>query len=353
MTPAAAPAQHYVPRTLATVEGGSSTAVPFGLSQPVRVMCLYDREELPWTAPVVINSLHLRADNDVPGTTTFARKQYIVMDVRLATAARRSDAASTRFDDNLGLDAAFVLLDSRLVLPAQPPLLAAPRACDVQIPMSQPFFFDLSPVRGPRPPAPGLAVDFRVYLQPVGDYRMDSPFVCTSTLTSFGNLGPACQTSRGLPLSITSNNSVRAGDRITYTVDNMPRDALFLVSLGATPATGSFYGIPLPVPLAPLGAPDCWINTEWLLLAPALADQTGRGQVTYPIAPGRHLVGRSIHAQAMCQDVAANRFLHVTSLGVATSICGPLGITRISQLGDAQAPVGAVSYGSGFVMLVQ
>ncbi len=345
-------AQVIVPRTMATREGGSSTAIPFGLSQPARVLCLYDAEELPWTGPTLISGIDLRADNDVPSTTSFAQKQYIAMHVRLSTAARRSDVASATFDDNHGIDATFVLTNSRLSLPAQPPSATAPRPCNVSIPIT-PFFFDLSPIRGPRPPPPGLAIEFRVVLQPVGDYRLDSPLQCASTISSFGSLGPLCRTGRGLPLTITPNSSVKAGDRVTYTVDNMLRDTIFVVSIGSLAGVGQFGGFPLPISMAPLQAPDCYVNTDWLLLTPGLGDQNGRGQVSYTIPPGRQLVGRSIHAQALCRDLIANPFLHVTSLGVSASICGPLGMARISALGDEQAVTGAVSYGAGYVIQLQ
>jgi len=346
----AAPAQAIVPRSMANQEGSGATAMPFGLDQPMRVLCVYDADELPWTRPTLLQAIDLRADNGVPGTTTFAAKQYIDMWLVLSTAGRTSDTVSTNFDDNHGMDRT-VVYSGRLALPAQPPLAQAPRPCNVAIPFTaQPFFFDLSPVRGPGPRRPGLAVEFVVNLQPAGDYRLDSPLVCTSPTTGFGRSGPACLTSRGAPLTIVPNPSVRAGDRLTYAVGNMPSMAPFVVAIGSNAGVGNWVGIPLPIPLAPLGATDCWVNTDWLLVTPGLADQSGSGQVSYQLPSGRNLVGRAIHAQAACRDLAANSFLHVTSLGVSATVCGPLPIARVSYVGNARATVGSVSYGSGFVL---
>lgn len=349
---AAATAQAYVPRLMANQEGGGSTAIPFGLNQPMRVLSVYDAEELPWTGPTLVTALDLRADNSVPNVTTFAAKQFIDMWVVMSTAAVRSDAASATFDDNHGLDRA-VVFSNRLALPAQPPSAQVPRPCNITIQWGQPFFFDLSPVRGPAPRRPGLAVEIVVNLQPAGDYRLDSPLECTSTITNFGSSGPACLTSRGSPLTISTNASIKAGERITYTVANMPAAAPFAVVIGAQPGIGYWGQLPLPYPLAGLGATDCYINTDWLLATPALADQAGSGQVSHALPRGRNLVGRSIHAQALCRDLSANRFLYVTSLGVSASVCGPLGVARVSFVGGAQVRQGSVSYGSGFVMCVR
>ena len=347
-------AQGIVPASMAGREGGSSTAIPFGLAQPARIQCLYDAEELPWTGPRLLQSLALRADNDQPGTTSFPLKQYLIVHVQMSTAARRSDEASSTFADNHGADATFVAAGLRLSLPGQPPSPTAPRPCDVRIPFSQqPFFYDLSPVRGPRTHRPGLVVDLRIELQPAGDYRLDSPLQCASTITPFGRLGPACLTGRGLPLTITPNASIKAGDRVTYTVENMMAGALFAVVLGAQPGTGTWGALPLPYALAPHGAPDCWINTEWLAVTPGIADAGGRGQASYPLPANRFLVHRALHAQALCRDLTANPFLHVTSLGVSATVCGPLGVARVSALGDWQARTGAVSFGTSYIIELQ
>ncbi|MEZ5966244.1 MAG: hypothetical protein R3F56_20580 [Planctomycetota bacterium] len=344
-----ASAQVYLPRSMATQEGGASTALPFGIDQPLRMLSIYDHDEVPWSAPTLVSALDLRADNDVPNSTQFAAKQYIDMWVVMSTAGRTSATASTTFDDNHGLDRV-VVYSGRLALPAQPATAQAPRPCNIAIPFSQPFYFDLSPIRGPQPRNPGLAVEIVVNLQPTGDYRLDLPVQCNSTITSFGQRGPACQTGRGAPLTIAPNSSIQAGDRITYTVANMPSMAPFVVAIGSQPGVGMWGQLPLPFPLASFGAPDCFINTDWMMVSPALADQAGQGQVSYPLPSNRNLVGRTLHAQALCRDLAANPFLHVTSLGVSATVCGPLAVARVVYVGGARAQQGAVSYGAAFIM---
>lgn len=351
--------QAIVPRSLANTEGGGSTAIPFGLDQPVRIQCIYDADELPWTGAQLISGVDLRADNSVPGTTQFAQKQFIALDVWVSTAARLSDSVSATYADNRGLDETRVLANGRVSLPAQPPSTVVPRPCNVPIPFAvAPFFYDLSPIRGARPRRPGLCIELAIQLQPVGDYRMDSNLVCTSAWNSFGVVGPTCLTSRpqstgpNLPLGLQpfpigqSQPSISAGGRITFAVTNMPNAAPFLIALGSLEATGSWGGQPLPTPLFH----GCYINTDWLSMTPGLGDNNGVGQISFPIPTGRHLVGRWILAQAICRDLSANPAFMVTSLGAKAQICGPLGIARVSTLGDAQATTGLVSVGSALIL---
>lgn len=351
-------AQYVVPRALATTEGGSSTAIPFGTDQPGRVQCIYDAEELPWTGALMIQGIDLRADNSVPGTTQFALKQFVAVDVWVSTAATTSENPSQTYAANHGLDVTRVLANGRLSLPAQPPSNVAPRPCNVPIPFSlAPFFYDLSPIRGPRPRRPGLCIEMAIQVQPTGDYRMDSNLVCTSPWATFGVVGPACLTSRRqtaggyAPLGLQPFGigqavpSISAGGRVTYAVTNMPDAAPFVLALGSLEATGSWQGQPLPAPLFS----TCYVNTDWLTMTPGLGDTAGVGQISFSVPIGRQLVGRWILAQAICRDLAANPAFMVTSLGVKAQVCGPLGVARVSNLGDSQATSGSVSVGSALV----
>lgn len=351
-------AQYVVPRTLTTTEGGSSTAIPFGTDQPGRIQCIYDAEELPWTGALMIQGIDLRVDNSVPGTTQFALKQFIAVDVWVSTAATTSETVSSTYAANHGLDVTRVLANGRLSLPAQPPSSVSPRPCNVPIPFSlAPFFYDLSPIRGPRPRRPGLCVEMAIQVQPAGDYRMDSNLVCTSPWASFGVVGPACLTSRRqtgggyAPLGIQpfgigqTAPSISAGGRFTYAVTNMPDNAPFVLALGSLEATGTWLGQPLPAPLFS----TCYANTDWLAMTPGLGDAAGVGQLSFSVPIGRQLVGRWILAQAICRDLSANPAFLVTSLGVKAQVCGPLGVARVSSLGDPQATTGGISVGSALI----
>ncbi|HLQ36171.1 MAG TPA: hypothetical protein VK348_00115, partial [Planctomycetota bacterium] len=90
-----------VPARLQGLEGTGSQSLPFGITQTganaVRYMCLYDAEELPWTGPRVISAIALRADNDVPNTTSFPQINYVSYILTLSTSTVRVANVSANF----------------------------------------------------------------------------------------------------------------------------------------------------------------------------------------------------------------------------------------------------------------
>ena len=51
-----------IPQSMAGVEGGPGTSIPFGLNREVRLQCIYDVDKLPFAGPRMIQKLVFRAD---------------------------------------------------------------------------------------------------------------------------------------------------------------------------------------------------------------------------------------------------------------------------------------------------
>jgi hypothetical protein len=365
---AAAPAQNnpVVPASMATSEGGSSSNIPFGTNQAVRFQCIYDAEELPWTGPRVINAIALRADNTDPGTTTFAQKQYIVMTMLMSTTSVRAEDASTTFADNLGADATTVIANGRISLPAEPPMQGV-RPCDIVLTLDQPWVYGGTPVRSGYPAPANLLIEIAIQLQPAGAYRLDNLGDCDAQATPFGNRGPLCRTSQnGAYLDIAADPSMLAGGSYGWTITGMPPSAAFSLMLNIT-SQGTIFGQPIPfamfdpqnpggpVPNTPFqyGAPDCWINVQLGRSVLGTADTAGIGRSLVTLPAGRQFVGMSLYAQAMVFDLSANPLLVVTSQGLRSTVCGPLGVARIYYVGSATASAGQKSLGQGAIFDVR
>jgi hypothetical protein len=364
---AAAPAQGnpLVPATMAGLEGGSSSSIPFGTNQAVRLQCIYDAEELPWSGPRVINAIALRADNTDPGITTFALKQFVVMTLLMSTTSVRAQDASTVFADNWGEDATTVIANGRIVLPAQA-ATSGVRPCDILLTFDRPWVFGSTPVRTGWPEPKNLLIELAIQLQPAGAYRLDNLGDCAAQNTTFGTRGPLCRTSRNAQLDLTAEPSLLAGGSFSWTITGMPTSAPFSLMLNVT-SQGSLFGQPLPFalfdPLNPtgpvpgtpfqFGAPDCWVNVQLGHSIIGTADSSGVGRAIAALPAGRHFVGLSLFTQALVFDLSANPLLLVTSLGLRSTVCGPLGVARIYHVGNAAATAGQRALGQGAIFDVR
>jgi hypothetical protein len=361
-----------VPAVLAGVEGGGGTNIPFGSSQACRYQCIYDAEELPWTGPRVITGLLLRADNNTPNTP-MAAKGWLDVSVLVSTTDRTAATASNVFAENRGSDATWVITNQLVQLPAQPAWPAGPRPANVPFVFAVPWAYGLTPATPTLPAPRNLLVEFHVHAQPSGPYRVDNMSSCTAPQATFGSLGPACAVPGNAPIALTADQSMLAGSTYTWHVANAPPTMPFLVALNAT-NTGGLFGNPawpLPYPmfdpanpslpspaLAVLQwpAPDCWLNVDPLVALGGITGAAGLGSATGQIPAGRPLVGQTFYAQAIVLAPTANPLRIVTSLGLASTVCGPLGVARVHAFYDGAAtpPVsppatGTVQVGVGLV----
>ncbi len=371
---AAAVAQNVtVPGALFGVEGGGSSNIPFGSNQACRYQCVYDAEELPWVGPRVITGILLRADNNTPNTAMPA-KGFLEISVLMSTTDRTSVTASALFAENYGTDATWVIQNAIVQLPAQPPLPAGPRPANIPFVFNVPWAYGLTPAIGSLPAPRGLLVEIWIHSQPSGAYRLDNTSGCIAAQSSFGNAGPACAVPGNPPIALTADASMLAGSWYAWHIANALPSMPFLVTLSSTSATHLLGNPawPLPYPmfdpanpslpspaLAALlwPAPDCWLNVDPTLMAiGGITDATGVGSTAALIPPGRSMVGATFHAQAIVLAPTSNPLRFITSLGRASTVCGPLGLARIHAFYNGAAlppptpPVsGSVATGVGLI----
>lgn len=370
---AALPAQNVtVPATLAGVEGGGGTNIPFGSSLACRFQCIYDAQELPWTGPRLITGILLRADNNTPNTAMPA-KGWIDVSVLMSTTDKTAATASDEFLDNRGTDATWVLSNQLIQLPAQPAWPAGPRPCNVPFVFSVPWAFGLTPATSTLPAPNNLLVEIHIHSQPAGSYRIDNLGSCVSPTATFGANGAACVVPGLQPVTLTGDSSMVAGSTYSWHVEFAPPSMPFLVTVNSS-NTGGLFGNPawpLPYPmfdptnpslpspaLAVLQwpAPDCWLHVDPVLAFGGVTDTAGLGTATALLPPGRQLVGQTFFAQAIVMAPTANPLRIVTSIGRSTTVCGPLGVARVHAFYNAattppqpEPTTGLVQQGIGLV----
>ena len=352
--------RYVVPKSMDGVEGIGGSSQPFGYSQPIRYMCIYNGEELPFTGPTYMKGLYLRAEHStVSPNDIWAQKQYLTVSLLISTSQVRAESPSTKFGDNHGPDLSIVIANVNIALPYQPTTLGTngvppPRPFNVPLLFSTPTFFDMTPIRTPYGKLPkSLVVDLLISLQPSGAYQLDSPLVCSSRIRWFGKQGPRCVTSpHHQPLDISCDDSLKAGGTVTLTINEIPPSNPFAVILGSSD-TGTWKGQPVPVDLSPIGGHDCYINLDWLHSWIGQADAQGQGRISVPIPSARFVVGLELFTQAVCQDISANPLLYSTSLGLRSTVCGPLGVVRLSYLGSITNQTGSLSYGACMIFEVK
>jgi hypothetical protein len=361
-----------VPGAMDGVEGGGGTNIPFGSNLACRYQVIFDAEELPWTGPRLITGVSLRADNNTPDTA-IAAKGFLDVSVLMSTSPKTAATASTKFADNRGTDATWVVTHRIMQLPAQPALPAGPRPATISFPFTVPWAYGLVPVTNGQPPPTSLLVEVWIHSQPSGSYRIDNLSSCIAPTSEFGQRGPACTVPGNPPPDLTADVSMLAGSTYTWHLQHAPANAVWLLFLDLGIGGGLFGNPawPLPYPmfdpadptmpsaaLAPLGwpAPDCWLNVSPLLVLAGTCDAAGVGHIAGAVPPGRSSVGVSYFAQAVVVAPTANPLRLVTSLGRETTVCGPLGVARVYAFYDAALPepaTGSVSYGVGPVIEVQ
>lgn len=339
--------QDVVPASLDGIEGGSASSIPFGVSGPVRFQMLFDADQLPFEGPRLITELRIRPDWN--NGALMPAKQFLRVDLDISTTTRGSDNASGTFDENHGLDRTRVATFYQLALPEQPDLAGAPgpRPASIVIPFIRPFWYGMSPLRPGEDVADNLCIDLQIVSQPSGFYRVDSPFTCDSQVTEFGQVADPCRPSHapGEFLEITSSSDIRAGGSVTWTVSNLAPQGPFWIAVAPT-ANGDWLGNALPAPLFAT-APGCFVNVPLgLIMLTGTADPLGEGIKTISLPSNRQLVGQEFNAQAFALDLAANQLGYITSLGVRSTVCGPLGCARIFRLGNSSALTGSVTFGA-------
>lgn len=370
-----------VPGVMNGVEGGGGTSIPFGSNLACRYQVVYDAQELPWTGPRLINGISIRADNGSPTTpgVAIAQKGYVELSVRLSTTYVSSATLGATFEDNHGMDARWVMLGERIVLPAQPVTATpGPRPANLDLNFTTPWFYGLTPGRGTQPPPANLLIEILITFQPSGSYRIDNLNGCHAQAVDFGNQDPQCTVpgAAGSP-QLTTSLSMQAGSQFGWTLSNAAPSGLWMLMVNST-NVGGLFGQPsmaLPYPLfdpsnpsvPPAGlaalrwsAPDCWMNLDPVGGFIGVCDSTGSGTINTPIPAGQQYIGFTLFGQAIALAPSANLLGVVTTRGRHSTVCGPLAVSRVHQFYDntavppPQPPTsGAVQFGVGAVVEVR
>jgi hypothetical protein len=364
-----------VPAVMAGVEGGGGTSIPFGSNLPCRYQVVYDAEELPWSGPRILTAIALRPDQNTTTGATPA-KGYLDVSVLVSTTSRSSTTLSPTFADNRGTDATWVVVNRIVQLPAQPAAASGPRPANIVFPFSVPWAYGLTPV-GTDQPARNLLLEIWIHSQPSGAYRIDNLSGCIAPTATFGNQEAQCAVAGGTPISLTADVTMLAGSSYAWHVAGGPPSMPFLLGLNLTNAGGLFgqAAWPLPYPmfdpadptqpsaaLTALGwpAPGCWLNIDPIVWLSGVTNTFGDGSAIGVVPPGRSSVGITYYAQAIVLAPNANPLRLITSLGRATTVCGPLSVARNYAFYDPAATppqpvptVGTVQYGVGPVIEVQ
>lgn len=133
-------------------------------------------------------------------------------------------------------------------------------------------------------------------------------------------VGAGCPGDNGLTPQHNATGTPEIGNSVTYRLTNAPNFAVCASMFGFDNV--SWNGAPLPVDLAPLGAPGCNIRINAVITDAAFTSITGTSQVTLPFANDPALIGRQLFTQYLVLDSGANALGLTLSNAVRTTIGG-------------------------------
>jgi hypothetical protein len=307
---AVAQQQLVLPPGALASEATGSTNVPFGRSTPVLVQAAYDARLFP--RPVTIQALAHRLD----GATSAAGKQ-VELEVRLATMPVSIISLQADFATNRGADLKAVIARKIVSLPSLAQA-ATPNPFLVSLAFDLPFTFT--------PAGNSLLVETAVFGQAPGNYTLDSTWVCTSPVVNYGPNG--CGPSGGPTLRATcETQQVMWGRQFFLAVRDAKPQAATLLMLG-TLESGSWSGLVLPVSLAAIGAPGCWLSIDPLVTLNAAADATGLASYGFFVPSYPWLQGQVVRFQGVALDPAANALGVTSSQPGKVVVCGWESVAR-------------------------
>jgi len=308
-----------VPASHTTMEGATSTNVPFGRSTPTRVQYVYD--SMLFAGPVTISELQFRLDGGA-----VASNKVVDCEISMSTLPSPLIGLSPSFALNRGLDEQTVFARQLLTLPSQTTGIV-PNGFLQPITLSTPFSFD--------PSVGSLVIEIIVYGQPPGAYALDATYVCNSPLLPVGPT--SCPQSNGVALGVESATTQVLWGRpwVARAYDAMP-NSIVILALG-TQETGSWAGMTLPQDLGILGAPGCYLSIDAAATYYGVALPDGSITFSFAIPNNPAVLGEWLRFQSATLDAAANSLGLVTSQAQKVQVCGWEPVGRVWSNGISAA----------------
>ncbi len=153
-------------------------------------------------------------------------------------------------------------------------------------------------------PFSGTQWKFRIWSGPAGHYEV---------------FGAGCQGGAGIP-RLSWFGLPRTGSSFNVQLDSALPSTVALLTVGDSNTTAN--GLPLPLSLAALGAPNCSLLTSFPVTLTAGVDVTGQSVITLSIPANPSVVGFQLFNQWFCLDLAANAFGFTASNGGAAVVGG-------------------------------
>ncbi|MEO6597621.1 MAG: hypothetical protein ABIP94_22990 [Planctomycetota bacterium] len=151
-------------------------------------------------------------------------------------------------------------------------------------------------------PFQGLQWKFRIWSGPAGHYE---------------SYGAGCSGGAGVP-RLSWFGLPLAGTSFDIRLDRAIASTVALLTFGDSNAIAN--GIPLPLSLQFLGAPNCSLLTSLNTTVTSLVDVTGEAVLTVSIPPNPTLAGFRFYNQWFCFDAAANALGFTASNGGAATV---------------------------------
>ena len=132
-------------------------------------------------------------------------------------------------------------------------------------------------------------------------------------------LGAGCAGSNGTPTH-AATGTPDVGGSVSYNLANAPANALCLAMFGF--GNQAWNGAPLPLNLAVVGAPNCLLRIDAVILEPGFASAGGTRSHPLSFANNPALVGARLYSQYLVYDPPANAFDWIITNAVRTTLGG-------------------------------
>jgi len=308
-----------LPASHTSMEGSTSTNVPFGRSTPTRVQYVYD--SMLFAGPVTISEIQFRLDGGA-----VAANKIVDCEILMSTLPSPLTGLSATFAQNRGFDEQTVLPRQLVTLPAQT-AGAVPNGYLQSIPLTTPFSFD--------PSLGGLVIEIVVHGQPPGPYSLDATYVCNSPMIPIGPM--SCPQSNGVPLGVESATTQVLWGRpwVARVLDAIPGNVVVL-ALG-TQESGTWAGMTLPQDLGVVGASGCFVSIDAAVAYYGVSLPDGSQTFPFSIPNNPAVLGEWLRFQAATFDAAANGLGLVTSQAQKVQVCGWEPVGRVWSNGISSA----------------